>query len=234
MPFDLQGLGKQISMWIRPIVLCFACGIGIGVAITATNAMIRYYRSRPKAWDQISIRATLAEAEPISEGDVADDLGFVPVARPEGAPIPPRDAGKSSDPNPSAARPLNFTETGSGVSFSVDLLNTTSSDLTIPKTVIIMQATRGTHTLHSSLLWLAGDYFIPAGHSVSATLENSGFCRANEDPQQCFDDHFKGDDEIVLFDQSPKYEIHISVPPIRIPKNSTKNQTEKAAGMAGH
>jgi hypothetical protein len=222
--------------------------MGVGIAVVSTNSIIHYCQSRPKAWDRKSIRATLADAEPITEGDVAADLGFVPVGEKvdnhkssidlSAGMVPDQPTARSDDkpsrPNASAAQPLNFTETGSGVSFSVDLQNTTGADVTIPKTVIIMQAARGTHTLHSSLLWLAGDYFIPAGHSVSATLENSGFCQANEGPQQCFDDHFKADDEIVIFDQSPKYEIHISIPPIRIPKNLTKDQTEKPAILAGH
>jgi len=234
MASDLKDVRKPMPAWIRPIILCFACGIGVGVAVISTNALIHYCQSRPKAWDRKSIRATFADAGPVDEGDVADDLDFVPVVRPDGSLIPQRSGKKSSGPNASTARPLKFTETGSGVSFSVDLQNATGADVTIPKTVIIMQATRGTHTLHSSLLWLAGDYFIPAGHAVSATLENSGFCQANEDPRQCFDDHFKADDEIVLFDQSQKYEIHISIPPIRISKDSPANQTEKAAHMGGH
>ena len=209
MAFDLQGFRKQMSTWIRPMVLCFACGIGLGLALVFANGTIHYLQTRPKAWDRKSIRATLVDAVPISEIDLS--AGIVPEPSPSVNPpqsLPAnfrgfdedkqpttRKVNKSSDPYALIAQPIqlqasDIEEQHSGVSFSVDLQNTTSADVTIPKTVIIMQATRGTHTLHSSLLWLAGDYFIPAGHSVSAILENSGFCQAGEDPHQCFDDHF--------------------------------------------
>jgi hypothetical protein len=134
----------------------------------------------------------------------------------------------------SKAQPINFEEINSGVSFSVDLQNTSSADVTIPKTLIIMQATRGTHTLHDSLLTLEGDYFIPAGHTISVTLKNSEFCAAHEDAHQCFDSFFKNDDEIVLFDQAKKFEIHIAIPPIRIPKDQAMYLTGKPETTAGH
>ncbi len=234
MAFDLQGVRKQMSTWTRPIVLCFAFGIGVGVAIISTNAIIHYCQSRPKAWDRKSVRATLVVAEPIAEVDSADDLDFVPVGQPDGNRLPPRSGSKSPDSNASATQPLNLTETSSGISFSVDLQNTTNEDVTIPKTVIVMQASRGTHTLHDSLLALKGDYFIPAGHSVLATLENSELCAAHEDPHQCFDAFFKNDDEIVLFDESRKYEIHISIPQIQIPKGQAFRVTEKPAVTTRH
>jgi hypothetical protein len=223
------------------MVLCLVCGVGLGLAIVFANGTIHYLQSRPKAWDRKSIRATLVDAVPVSEIDLS--AGLVPnssdsstsdifdkvAAKPDA-----RHNNKTSDPYYSIEKPVKIETLNSGVSFSVDLQNTTDADVTIPKNLVIMQATRGTHTLHDSLLLLESDYFIPAGHTVLITLKNDGFCAAHEEPHQCFDDNFKDDEEIVLFDQSRKFEIHITIPPIRIPKNQAMYLSGKPEKTVNH
>ena len=239
MAFDLQDVRKQILTWIRPIILCFACGIGIGLAIISANGIIHYFQSRPKAWDRKSIRATLVDAAPVEEGYIIEppkSLHWDDSSGPNASKVLPA---VKFDPSTAVGLddkpiPLNIEGQSSGISFSVDLQNTTDADVTVSKNVIIMQATRGTHTLHDSLLSLEGDYFVPAGHTVSVTLKNSALCATNEEAHQCFDAFFKDDDEIVLFDQAQKYEIHIAIPPIRIPKDQAIYLTGKPGTTAGH
>ena len=110
-------------------------------------------------------------------------------------------------------------ETGSGTDFTVDLENTTGTDITLPSTLTIMQARKGTGSLHDSLLKLDRQYFLPAHHVVSITLANDNLCVAKLDPQNCFDAYFGEDSEIVIFDEMLKYEIHISIPAFTRPKN---------------
>lgn len=124
------------------------------------------------------------------------------------------------------AQPLSrlddkFQEVGSGVTFSVDLENTTSDDITIPKTVTILQEQKDSHALHGSFLKLDQDVFLPSRHVVSLSLDSSDLCVAKYDPQTCFNSYFQGFDNIVLLDNVQKYEIRIPIPKLTIPSDKT-------------
>ncbi len=103
-------------------------------------------------------------------------------------------------------------EASSGVIFTVDVENTTPSDIRLPTTVTIMQATKATGALHGSLLKLSREYFLPARHVVSIGLENDDLCAGKDDPQSCFDRYFKEEAEIVIFNETGRYELHIPMP----------------------
>jgi hypothetical protein len=82
-----------------------------------------------------------------------------------------------------------------------------------------MQIEKSTGALHGSQLKLDREYFLPAHHVVSVSLDNDNLCVAKLDPQNCFDAYFKKDSEIVIFDETSKYEIHIPIPTFTPPKN---------------
>jgi hypothetical protein len=112
-----------------------------------------------------------------------------------------------------------FDEVSSGITFSADVENTTAADVTLPASLTLMGQTRGSHSLHGSLLKLGSDYFLPAHHVTTISLDSSELCAANDPPQQCFDSYFKDDEDLVLFDESHKYEILIPVPALTLPKS---------------
>jgi hypothetical protein len=101
-------------------------------------------------------------------------------------------------------------ETTTGIMFTADVENTTGTDITIPKTLNIMQAAK-TGALHGSLLALDRDFFLPAHHVVSVILQNSDLCAAKVGGKFCFDNNFKDEGELVIFDDAPKYEIRIPI-----------------------
>jgi hypothetical protein len=109
-------------------------------------------------------------------------------------------------------------EKSTGTIFTVDLENTTGADITLPQTLTVMQSTKGTGSLHGSLLTLDKEYFLPAHHTVSIWLENNDLCAAKEDPRSCFDRYFKDQGEIVIFDTMRKYEIRIPMPAFTAPR----------------
>lgn len=108
-------------------------------------------------------------------------------------------------------------DTSSGVFFSVDLENTTDEDITVPKSVTILQESKTSHALHGSFLEVSKDIFIPARHVVSGSLDAAGLCAPNYDPQTCFNSYFQDDDYIVLLDSQAKYEIRIPIPVLTLP-----------------
>ncbi len=117
------------------------------------------------------------------------------------------------------ARPLTWVNekdevlnnVGSGVTFIVDVENTTGDDLTLSRTLTTMGQTRGSHSLHGSFLKVNADYLVPAGHVTTVSLD-ADLCTADTPPQQCFDSVFKDDENIVILDESHKYEILIPIP----------------------
>ena len=111
-----------------------------------------------------------------------------------------------------------YVETSSGVIFTADLENATSDDITLAKDITVMQSTKGSQALTSSVLKLESDYFLPAHHVRSITLDDDSMCAAKVDPQSCFDRYFKDVSDIVLFDDSKKLEIHIPIPTFTSPK----------------
>lgn len=110
-------------------------------------------------------------------------------------------------------------EKSTGTIFTVDLENTTSQDIILPQTLKVMQMVKGTRALHGSLLKLHNEYFIPAHHIVSISLENDDLCAAKVQPQSCFDTYFKDQGEIVIFEETHKYEIRIPMPDLTAPKS---------------
>ena len=115
----------------------------------------------------------------------------------------------------------HLAEKSTGTIFTVDLENTTGIDITLPQTLTVMQATKGTGALHGSLLKLDKEYFIPAHHVVSMTLENDDLCAAKVEPQSCFDSYFNDQGQIVIFDETRKYEIRIPIPAFTAPKSGS-------------
>jgi hypothetical protein len=112
-------------------------------------------------------------------------------------------------------------EKSTGTMFTVDLENTTGADITLPQTLTVMQATKATGVLHGSLLKLDKEYFLPAYHVVSITLDNDDLCAAKADPQTCFNSYFKDEAQIVIFDETRKYEIRIPIPAFTPPKSGS-------------
>jgi hypothetical protein len=115
----------------------------------------------------------------------------------------------------------DLSDKSSGTVFTVDLENTTGTDIKLPQTLTVMQTVRQTGALHGSLLKLRNEYFIPAGHLVSVVLENDDLCAPNAEPQICFDTYFKDESEIVIFDEDSKYEIRVTIPAFTAPKNGS-------------
>src|ERR1041385_7238416 len=122
-----------------------------------------------------------------------------------------------------------FDEVSSGITFSVDVENTTAADVTLPPTLTTMGQRRGSHSLHGSFLKLRGDYFLPARHVTTISLESADLCGANDPPQQCFDSYFQDDETLVIFDESHKYEILIPVPSLTLPHGQTTVSPERQA-----
>ena len=110
-----------------------------------------------------------------------------------------------------------FDEVSSGITFSVDVENTTAADITLPRTLTTMSQTRGSHSLHGSFLKLASDYFLPSRHVTNISLDSDVICAANCPPQQCFDSYFKDNEYLVIFDEAHRYEIRIPVPALTLP-----------------
>jgi hypothetical protein len=110
-----------------------------------------------------------------------------------------------------------FRETSSGVFFTVDIENTTGSDLALPRTLTAMQEKKPSHAVHESFLKLDKDYFLPANHVAVISLSADDLCAANFDPQKCFDNYFKEEQTIILFDSENRYELRIPIPALTIP-----------------
>lgn len=110
-----------------------------------------------------------------------------------------------------------FNVVGTGIFFTVDVENTTGADISLPQTLTVMGKTRDSHALHASFLKLNRDYFIPAKHIETISLEATQLCAAGYSAQKCFDNYFKNDEEIVVFDNLNRYELRISMPSLTVP-----------------
>jgi hypothetical protein len=122
-----------------------------------------------------------------------------------------------------------FDEVSSGITFSIDIENTTPADVTLPRTLTTMNQTRGSHSLHGSFLKLGSDYFLPARHVTTISLDSDDLCAANYPPQQCFDSYFKDNEYLVVFDEAHKSEILIAVPNLTPPHGQTTVSPETLA-----
>jgi hypothetical protein len=172
------------SIIIRTFVWGFGFGVGVGLIVLA----VMFYFDRPKGWDTKSLRESSVKAGSLSKLD--HDPAF-----------------KQTDEE-------HLTTISAGSIFTVDLQNTTGKDITLPASVTIMQMAKGTRALHISFLKLSKDYFLPARHTVTITLENDSECTPTVNVEDCFNSCFKDDSAIVLFDQNQKYEIDIPIPPL--------------------
>jgi hypothetical protein len=105
-----------------------------------------------------------------------------------------------------------FDVDGIGTSFSFDLENTTSEDITLPKYAKVMQSDKSSGSLADSSLLIQKEYFIPAKHTVVVTLQNANECVKTMRTDECFDAIFKNIGDIVIFDQSAKRESRFAVP----------------------
>ena len=114
-----------------------------------------------------------------------------------------------------------FQDIGSGITFTVDLENTTNNDITIQQGVNVLQEQRGSHALHGSFVKLDHDVFLPSHHVVSLFLGSSDLCAAKYDPKECFNSYFQDYDNIVLLDNIQKLEIRIPIPKLTIPSGQT-------------
>ena len=111
-------------------------------------------------------------------------------------------------------------ESSNGTIFTVDVENSTESDVNLDQGVRLMQANKGTGALHSSLLKLDGSYFIPAHHVVSVSLDNADLCAADTNNRECFNRYFGDQQSIVIFDDALKYEVEIPIPGFTEPKST--------------
>lgn len=109
-----------------------------------------------------------------------------------------------------------FKDVGLGATFTADLENTTSADITVPQSVTVMQEDKHSHALHQSFLKLDRDVFIPSRHIVTISLTASDICSPKNDPQGCFKSYFEDDDQIVLLDEVAKYEIRLPIPALTV------------------
>jgi hypothetical protein len=96
----------------------------------------------------------------------------------------------------------------------VDIQNTTSFDITLPENLMVLSQAKGTHALKATFPQLGRAYFIPAGHTVSVSLDADNICAANYDPHHCYDAYFKDVDALVIFDDQHRYKIDIPMPPL--------------------
>jgi hypothetical protein len=115
-----------------------------------------------------------------------------------------------------------FKTVGTGIFFTVDVENTTGMDISLPQTLTVMGKTRDSHALHGSFLKLNRDYFIPAKHIETISLDADQLCAADTEPQKCFDSYFRDDEEIIVFDNQNRYELRISMPSLSLPPDGTK------------
>lgn len=99
-----------------------------------------------------------------------------------------------------------------GTTFTVDIENTTGLDLTLRHDLRVMEATRGSGALHESTLKLPKDYFLPAHHTVTISLDADDLCTVDTNTQKCFDRSFGDESTILIFDQAAKFEIRIPMP----------------------
>ncbi len=180
---------------LRAAVWGFSFGIGVGLVIV----VLAVYTGRQKGWDTKSLRAMSAKAA---------GRGAVTEWDADGKPIEYDEKGA---------------EIGRGGIITVDIQNSTGRDITLPASITIMQAKKGTGALHASFLKLSQDYLLPARHTVSVTLDADNLCSiwtVSDSPtppppvkfEDCLKVYFGDDTEIVLFDQAQKYEIHVAVP----------------------
>jgi hypothetical protein len=169
---------------VRTLVWGFGFGVGIGLIVLA----VMFYLERPKGWDTKSLRESSVKAGALSKLD--------------------------RDPELKQTVEEHWTTTSTGSIFTVDIQNTTGKDITLPASLTIMQTAKGTGALHGSFLKLPKDYFLPAHHTVTITLENDSECSPTVKVEECFNSYFKDESDIVLLDQSQKYEIRIPIPPL--------------------
>lgn len=110
----------------------------------------------------------------------------------------------------------------SGFDFTVVVQNTTRTDVTLTKGQTILAQHRASRALHETDLKLHREYFLPAQHSAIISVESSELCGADEQPQKCFDGNFKNDDDLVIFDKSSRFELHIPIPTFKSPSDSSR------------
>jgi hypothetical protein len=103
-------------------------------------------------------------------------------------------------------------EESSGITFDVDIQNTTGVDINIAQDLSIMSQTRSTHALKGTFLQLGHAYFIPARHTVSVSMGSTELCAADYDPRKCFESYFKDSDALVIFDGIARLKISIPMP----------------------
>ncbi len=106
----------------------------------------------------------------------------------------------------------NGVEVSTGVTFSVDIENTTERDVTLPQGTLINEQRRQSRALHGSSLKLTEDALLPRHRNTRVFLDADALCAPNYPAHVCFEDHFKDDDNVVLFDQRNAYTVVIPIP----------------------
>ena len=106
----------------------------------------------------------------------------------------------------------DFNEESSGIAFDVDVQNTTATDITIAQNVDVLSQARGTHALKRTSFVLEQTYFIPARHTVSVSLTESGSCGPKAPPRECYNSYFLEADTLVIFDVPARLKINIPKP----------------------
>ena len=209
-----------------------AGGIGLGLAFGCAIGAFYYHRSRPKPWNLTAIRAVepRTAAVDLSVGLMPDTIPARTVqngsaSTPDSASIKPTASGKA-ETNASGSEPSQSAAPRLAGMVMAGLRNNTPEDIALSHTVMVMESEEGTHVLHNSKFALDHDYFIPTGRAVSVTLVADDPCAPENSPEMCVESYFNGVDEIVLFDKSARYEVHIPLKAIRLLRIEPKPQPE--------
>lgn len=103
----------------------------------------------------------------------------------------------------------------SGIVFDIDIQNTTGHDVNIPQNLRVQSQSKNTHALRGTLLQLPIEYFIPAHHTVSVSMGSTELCGAEYDTRKCFDNYFKDEEALVIFDEPTRFEIDVPMPQLQ-------------------
>jgi hypothetical protein len=229
MRVDTPDKTETIPVRKRRGIRWIAGGTGLGLVLGCAIGAFYFYRSRPKPWNLDAIRAVEPKtaAVDLSVGLLPDPTSAGAGQAPDSASVKPAAFGRAvQDPTSSVSEQSQNAEPGlTGIAMA-GLQNTTSEDITLPQTVLVMESEEGTHVLHSSKFKLDHDYFIPAGRAVSVTLLADDPCAPGNSPEMCVESYFQGVDEIVLFDKPVRYEVHIPIKAIRLLRIEPKKQPE--------
>jgi hypothetical protein len=113
--------------------------------------------------------------------------------------------------SPSVQLNEKLDEVSSGINIDADIQNT-RSDIRLPADLKVQSVTKNTNALQMTHLNLRREYFIPAQHTVTVTVDSADLCAANQKPRDCFNTYFGDASALVIFDERSRYKIEIPIP----------------------